>query len=74
MDSYTIQYNASVMGCSDVLPSTNTTFVDSSTTTFEITNLEEDSTVMGTVAAVNIRGNAFTQFTTNTIATRMYGI
>ncbi len=68
MDSYTVQYSASVRGCSDVPPTQGSPMTISSTLRrFEIINLKEDSEVSGTIAAVNIRETASAPFTTSTL-------
>ena len=72
MDSYTVQYSATVIDCSDILPSNATIHLDSTTTLFVITGLEENNIVMGNVTAVNIGGTASANFTTNTITASMY--
>ena len=66
VDSYTVQYSASVRGCSDVPVMMNTMTLGSTTTMFEITGLEEDGIIMGTVDAVNIGGSVSAEFTINT--------
>ena len=67
VDSYTVQYSASVRGCSDVPPTQGgPTTISSTLRMYEITNLKEDSDISGTIAAVT-GGSASTSFTTSTL-------
>ena len=73
MEDYTVQYSASVRGCSDVPPAERVPMTISGTLRrFEITNLEEDSEVSGNITAINIRGRMLASFTTSTLTTSMY--
>ena len=72
MDSYTVQYSASVRGCTGVQPTQGGPITISGTSTmFTIPNLEEDSDVSGTVSAVNIRGTTPATFNTRTTSASM---
>ena len=65
MESYSVQYTATVRGCN--LPSQSRTItIDSTERSFPISRLEENSDVSGSVAAVNIRGRNTASFSTNT--------
>ena len=72
MESYTVQYSAGMSGCTS--SSRNGTIIDivSTRRTFEITDLEEGSDIMGTVTAINRGGRSQTPFTTMTLATSKY--
>lgn len=72
MDSYTVEYTATVRGCSEILEQHESQTLSRASTSLEITGLEEDSTVTGTVAAVNIIGMAVGIFTTNTLTASKY--
>ena len=73
MDSYTVQYSASVRGC-NVQPQTGGPTSTGTQRSYTITGLQEDSDVTVTVSAVNIRGTASTMVTTSTLTASMYYI
>ena len=71
VDSYTVRYSATVRNCN--ISSVNTTARFMGTATMlEITGLEEDSMVMGTVEAENIQGTVSVPFIANTSSAGMY--
>ncbi len=70
VDSYTVQYNASVRNCSVELVGPMT--ISSTVRRFEITNLKEDSEVSVIITAINIRGSNSTLVNTNTLTASMY--
>ncbi len=67
VDSYTVQYSASVRGCNPPSQKSGNTSINSTLRNFTITGLEEDSDVSVTIAAVNIRGSNSALVTTNTL-------
>ncbi len=71
VDSYTVQYNASVRGCNPPSQKIGNTSINGTLRMFEITNLEEDSDVSVTIMAVNIRGSSSAMVTTNTLTASM---
>ena len=66
VDSYTVQYSASVRGC-NVQSQGGPISINSTQRNFTITGLEEDSDVSVIITAVNIRGSTSAPvFTTST--------
>ena len=71
MDSYILEYNATVRGCVDIPPTQGGPIIINSTLRmFELTDLEEDSDIAGTITAVNIRGRSSSTFSTMTLSAR----
>ncbi len=71
MDSYTVQYSASVRGCSLPLQTGGLTSTGTQRS-IAINGLEEDSDVSVTITAVNIRGSTSASvFTTSTTTAGM---
>ena len=70
VDSYAVQYSASVRGCSDV-PILSDMTIGITMRSHTITSLNESSDVSGTITAVNIRGSTSATFTTNTFTASM---
>ena len=62
VDSYTLEYSASVIGCSDVQPREGNVTINGSQTRFDISNLQDNSNVLGTVSAVNNEGSRSASF------------
>ena len=73
MDDYTVQYNASIRDCKSV-PSltTGSSTIGREERMFEITDLEENSDVSVTLAAVNIVGSSSASVTTTTHTVSMH--
>ena len=65
MDSYSVEYTATVKRCNRPSQSRTMT-IDSTERSFPIKGLEEDSIVSGSVTAVNIRGRRPASFSTGT--------
>ena len=57
MDNYTVDYTATVRGCSDLAPQSDTITLPGSSRMVNITGLEENSDVGLTVNANNARGS-----------------
>ena len=66
VDSYTVQYSARVRNC-DQQSSFGPIPFNASQRSYRISGLEEDSTVTGTLTAINIRGRTERGFSTTTI-------
>ena len=58
MDSYTIEYTASVRSCSRVMTQNGSTVLDGSSRMTSIRDIEEDSIVTVNLTAVNTGGTA----------------
>ena len=65
MDSYILQWTATVRGCG-IQSQGGPTTRSGSERSFVISNLEEDSTLSVTITALNIRGSASVAYNTNT--------
>ena len=70
MDSYTVQWTATVRGC-NTQPQSGTTTRSRSDRSFVISDLEEDSDVSGTVRANNPGGSVSASFSTSTLTASM---
>ena len=70
MDSYTVQWIATVRGCT-TQPQSGTTTRSSSERSFVISDLEEDSDVSVAVSANNPGGSVSASFSTSTLTASM---
>lgn len=67
VDSYILEYNANVIGCSNVPPQMGNSILDGAKRMFVVSNLPEHSSVSGFIRAVNIRGNVSALFSGSTL-------
>ena len=70
MDSYTVQWTATVRGCT-TQPQSGNTIRSSNERSFVISDLEEDGYVSGTVRANNPGGSVSASFSTSTLTASM---